>query len=230
MSIAASVIGTVLLTSTAANAQVTGTTTNGSSWIAFAGDTVGWGATPIADNKGNVFSQIGTNVTASTFGVTGTLWYKSKGIGGASHTFTATPSSTDLVSMAILELTGEAANALDQFVTGFDKVGTPFISGTTAATTQANEIVIAFEFDNRSAVSGITWGNGYTSLVDLTNTSGITLSIAKLNVTATGTQQSSFTNANTTNAVSYIATFKELTAAGPIAVPMHYSRKLFFSV
>lgn len=208
MTIAATLVGSNELLSTAATATVSGTTNNGATWVVFAADTVGWGATPITDNKSNTYIQIGTNV--SVFGVTGTLWYKNNGNGGSGHIFTATPSSADLVSLIVVEITGGAVSGiLDQSATGNDDVASPFTSSVTGTTTQANEIVLAFEFDNRSAATGITWGNGYTSLVDLSNNSGITSAAAKLNITSVGTQQSSFTNANTTEAVTWIATFKE---------------------
>lgn len=207
MSIAAILIGSNQLTGTFPTATVTGTTTNGASWVAFAADTTGWGATPITDNKGNTFVQIGTNVVA--FGVTGTLWMKDAGVGGASHTFTATAVSSDLISLIVVEITGGAASILDKFVTGNDDAASPFTSSVTAATTTANEVILAFEFDNRTLNAGVTWGNSYLSLSDLTNNNFITAAASKLNVTSTGTQQSSFTQANTTEAVSWIATFKE---------------------
>lgn len=207
MSIVGTLLGSNELTSAAATVTVTATSTNGASWVVFAADVGGWGATPITDNKGNTYTQIGTNVTAFT--VVGTLWYKEAGTGGASHTFTATPSSSNLASIIVVEITGGASSILDQSATGNDDVSSPFTSSVTGNTTVANELVLAFQFDNRSATTAPTWGNSYASLVDLSNTSGITCSAAKLNVTATGTQQSSFTDAAVTEAVSYIATFKE---------------------
>ena len=128
----------------------------------------------------------------------------------------ATPSTSSLISIIVVEITGEAAVPLDVFATGNDDLATPFTSSITAATAQANELVLAFEFDNRAAGSAIAWGNSYTSLVDLANTAAISAAAAKLNVTSIGTQQSSFTNADTTDAVTWIATFKESSGAAYI--------------
>ncbi len=214
MAIAATLLGSAEGTTSSANKAITATSTNGATWVVFAAcDTsASWGATPITDNKGNTYTQIGTNVTA--FGVISTLWYKDAGTGGATHTITATPSTNALISLIVVEITGGAAGILDKSATGNDDAASPFTSTATATTTQANEVVLAFEYDNRSSGTAITWGNSYTGLVDLSNVSGISCAAAKLNVTATGAQQSSFTNAQTTEAVSYIATFKEAAAAG----------------
>lgn len=218
MAIVGTLLGSNELTSSAANATVSATSINGSSWVVFAADTTGWGVTPITDNKGNTYTQIGTNVTAFT--VVGTLWYKEAGVGGASHVWTATPTSNDLITMIVVEITGgNAVGILDKFVTGNDDSASPFTSGTTAVTSQNNELILAFEYDNRSSGTAPTWGNGYSSLVDLPLTSGITAAAAKLNVTATGAQQSSFTDAAISEAVTYIATFKESGGAA-VANPM----------
>jgi hypothetical protein len=209
-----SIVGTLLgsneLLVNATTVTVTATSTNGSTWVVWCASNGGFGATPITDNKGNTYTQIQSNVTAFT--VTGTLWYKENGTGGASHTWTGTPLGSALSTLIVVEITGGLSSGIfDQSAAALDDLATPFTSNVTGTTTQANELVLAFMFDNRSA-GATTWGNSYVSLVDLANTTGVTAGAAKLNVTATGTQQSSFTNANVTEAVTWIATFKE--AAG----------------
>ena len=217
MAIAATLLGSNEQTTPATTVTVTATSTNGASWVVWCASNGGFGATPITDNKGNTYTQIGTNVTAFT--VTGTLWYVQNGTGGASHTWTGTPSTSAFNTLIVVEITGGLTSGLlDQFATGNDDVASPFTSSVTGTTTQANEVVLAFEFDNRSTGSAITWGNSYTSLVDLSNTAGVTAAAAKLNVTSTGTQQSSFTNADTTEAVTWIATFKEASGGGSATI------------
>lgn len=212
MAIVPTLLGAAEPGTTGTTLSVTATSTNGATWVVFAADTTGFGATPITDNKGNTYTQIGGNVSA--FGVTGTLWYKESGTGGASHTFTATAVSSDVIAIIVVELTGGVASGiLDQSVTGNDDAASPFTSGTTGTTAQANECVLAFTYDNRSSATAITWGGGYTSLVDQSNTSGITSGAAYLITSATGTQQSTFTNAAVTEAVTWIATFKEASSA-----------------
>lgn len=212
MAIAATLVGSIEQTTNTATATVTATTTNGSTWVVWAAtNAAAWMVPAITDNKGNTYTKIGADVTAFT--VTGTLWYTQNGTGGASHTFTATPLVAGLNTLIVVEVTGGALTGiLDQSAGGTDDVATPFTSAVTGTTTQANEVALAFEFDNRASGSAITWGGGYTSLVDLTNTAGVTAAAAKLILSATGTQQSTFTNANTTEAVSWVATFKEAAA------------------
>ena len=226
MAIVGTLLGATELVASAATVTVSATSTNGASWDVFVADTTGFGATPVTDNKGNTYTQIGANGTA--FGVTGTRWRKENGAGGAGHIFTGTMTSSDLASMFVVEITGGATSSLlDQFQNGNDDVATPFTSAVTGTTTQANELVIAHEIDNRSAASAIVWGNSYVGLSDLSNVTGISCACAKLNVTATGTQQSSFTNVNTTESMTWIATFKEL--GGAVVVSAIMGRGIWIS-
>lgn len=230
MAIAATLVGSTQLTSAATTVTLSATTTTGSSWVVFVSNQGGYGVTPVTDNKGNTYVQIGGDVTAFT--VVGTLWYKENGTGGASHIFTGTNASSNLATIIVIEITGGATSGiLDQSRTGNDDVATPFTSSVTGATSQANEVVLAFTFDNRSTNSGLTWGASFLSLVDVTNNNFITCAAAKLNVTSIGTQQSSFTSAVTTEAVTYIATFKELGGAAPVTPrTIYHPRKIFYPV
>jgi len=205
------------LLASAASATTVGVATqaSGSTFVVFAVSNGGFGATPITDSNGNTWVHIQSDVAALS--VTGTLWYCANATGGASHTFTATSTSTGVTTIWMVELTGAAAASFDQSAAGNDDTVSPFTSGTTGTTAQANEMALAFKFDNRGA-NAPAW-TGYTTIDDAADTGGITGTSANKLLSAIGTQQSSFTLTTATDCVSFIATFKEA-ASTTISVPM----------
>ena len=218
MTIAARLVGSVETTAVATTATTASGTSSasGSTFVVFAitADSGGFAATAVTDSKSNTYTLIDTTVLDSTLGVTGGLYYCQNGVGGASHTATVhNASASTVISGILIEITGGLTSGiLDVHAAGNIDTASPFTSTSVGPTTQANEVVLAFMFDNRSTATAPTWGNSFASLVDLSNTSGITGACASKNVTATGTQQSSLTAANDTRVTSWIATFKELTS------------------
>lgn len=216
MAINAALVATNFNTASTANLATASVTTSGSgtTFVVCAGATATWAtANRITDNKGNTYVRISTDATAFT--VSGTMWYCENAAVGAGHIFTATPDSSGIIYLSVIQITGGAVTGiLDKTTTPNDDVASPFTSNTTATLSQAAEVAIAFQFDNRSSGTAIVWGNSYTSLDDQTNTSGITGAVSKLVTSSTAAQTSSFTNAATTEAVSFLATFKELGGGG----------------
>lgn len=202
-----------------ATAVTGGVTTNatGSTFVVGIATTDTFVATPVTDSKSNTYVQIESEATAFT--VKQRLYYCENGVGGSGHTFTATVNSAgNLVSICAVEVRGGALSGiLDQHAPANDDALTPFTSGTTGTTTQANEAVLAFYIDDRSS-GAPTWGNGFSQIDDWSNTSGITGGSSGKLVSATGTQQSSFTG-SLTEAQTIIATFKELSASSLGFVP-----------
>ena len=90
----------------AASVTTTGvTTTSGSLFVApvFAfGNNIG--STPLSDSNGNTWTAAITT-QGSTKGW-GAMYYVANGIGGASHTFTFTPSSNDFLVICVFEIPG----------------------------------------------------------------------------------------------------------------------------
>jgi hypothetical protein len=93
-------------------------------------------------------------------------------------------------------------------------------TGTTPTTTQANELAIAlFAADSGVSVGTTrTWTNGFTTLAEITDTSGSPfLNVANKTLTAIGTVQSTLTHNGNDESYAMVATFK----AAPSGTPWH---------
>lgn len=92
----------------AASATTTATTTtSGSLFVAVVTCfTNKIGTTPLSDSKGNTWVQAVASV-GTTNGFTA-IYYVENGTGGASHTFTFTPTGSDFISITVMEITGAA--------------------------------------------------------------------------------------------------------------------------
>lgn len=165
----------------------------------------------VSDSKSNTYVSIQTEVDDNTHGNASWWKYAQNGTGGAGHTATINVAAADLCNVHLTEITGGATTGiLDQAPAGINDTTSPFTSNTTGTTTQANELVLAFvQTGGTGATETLTWGNSYTAVDTLNNTNFRTSYVGKLNVTSTGTQQSSVTSSSAAAAISFIATFKE---------------------
>lgn len=97
---------------TAASVTTSGvTTTSGNllvvSVVAF-GNNIG--ASPVTDSKSNTWTAaIASTGTSKGFGA---MFYVANCTGGASHTFTFTPTSNDFIAIAVLEVSGAATSSV----------------------------------------------------------------------------------------------------------------------
>lgn len=168
----------------------------------YAGDTLN---TP-TDSQGNTY----TLAVAKNPGTSGTpsqtnIYYAVAGSSGT-LTVTATQNATDCLHLHLYEVSG--VNTLDK--TGSNYQSTPTTAATvstSAATTQANECVIAFFASNNT--SG-TWtaGSGYSNLESTPNSgSGTSAATEDKIVSATGTQTATATLSSSDVITSAIATF-----------------------
>lgn len=154
------------------------------------------------------------------------LWYK---LAGASEPtavqVTITPTASDTIVLGTMEFSvsgGWAVSPLDKIAsnTGHGGTFTSLATGTTAATTVANELAIAIEnphawSSGASAPTTPTWSASYTNIVTVPGTTGSTptfrvaLFVASNTLVATGTQTTtgSWTNSST-DVGALIATFK----------------------
>ncbi len=195
--------------------------------------TAGWisgGATPtVVDNKGNVFTLVGS-VIDSGLGYWGGIW-KCEGtnggpagapsVGGSGHTFTVTSTGGGggAIGVFVDEVLGcpITGAAVDQAPIGLFSNTSPFLSTTSGTTSQASELVFAGVITGSSSgTETLTWNNGFTQIDSSSNANtDITGGTASKLVTSVGTYQSSFTSAGagTTNAISFLVTVKALVAA-----------------
>jgi hypothetical protein len=179
--------------------------------------------TGIADNKGNgSYTQIQSTVAGGDAAFKAALFYFQNGAGGSGHTWTASFSAGPaLAAVLALEITGGLTSGiLDQAPVGLKDThsdATPYVSSVTGATTQAAELVVAFThtYTNSAGPESHTWNNSYTGVDSLTDPNFWTAASSYKLLGATGTQQSSVTanGATASDAVTFIATFKEGVAA-----------------
>lgn len=125
--------------------------------------------TSITDNKGNTYTQVGTEQAQPTY-LTGysRLYVCYNAIGGAGHTFTVTTSSSVAITLMYQEIRASATMLQDVSGQGTDSNNSHDITalGTTAL---ANEIVVAFMFSGTSANPATHTSTGFTVNVEETD-------------------------------------------------------------
>lgn len=176
----------------------------------------------IADNKGNTYTIIGSQLATSSNAAWGRLYRCENAAGGSGHTATVTVSSSQEITLMFLEITGAAAASFDLTAQQADNAS-PFTSGATGTTNQAAELLVGFLAGTSGsnpathAVSGSTPAAGSWT-VQVTETDGSTLwtgCLATAVVAATGAYTAGFTESgNTTDSAVWIATFKEAAGGG----------------
>lgn len=98
------------------------------------------GATPVSDSKGNTWSS----AIAST-GVTqgwGAMFYVANATGGASHTFTFTPTGSDFLTMVVFEVENAATSSVLSNTNSSTASTTSHSSGNITANATVPEIFI----------------------------------------------------------------------------------------
>lgn len=143
---------------------------------------------------------------------TGTyLYYKFAGA-GESATITVTPSSSATTSIIALEYSGIGASPLDRTAQTTGQSAS-VSTGTTAATTQNDELLIGIAgYSSNSAAAVTGWSNSFVEITTAVSTSGginPRITVASRQVSATSTYSSVASLAGATSAGSGgIATFK----------------------
>lgn len=169
------------------------------------------------DSKSNTYTRIQSQVNSTVSGARCSWFYIENGVGGASHTITATTSGSDVSTVFFAEITGGALSGIkDQDVAGVEDITSPYTSNTTSTTSQAAEMALALvATDSVAGTETITWGNSFVQLAAAGDANFVTGGIAKLALASTQTVTSSVTlsGASSTGAVSFVATFKEASAS-----------------
>jgi len=160
--------------------------------------------TAASDNKGNSYTQIGSD---QTNGAKMTVWRKENGAGGAGHAFTANCNGTALA----IEITGAATASYDLGSLGQASDSASPFTVTSGILTQAAELVLA-----------IIGGDSGTTPATHAESTGFTIEEAREDgaanwvgciaykiVAATTALTPSFTQAGSSNAVLTIAGFKD---------------------
>jgi hypothetical protein len=175
--------------------------------------------TSIVDSKGNTYVQIDTEITYTGF-ANMRLYYCENGVGGASHTATATIGGAALITVLFLEITGGATTGiLDQHARRND-TASPFTLAAGLTTTQAAELLLSF-FADDSGNNPVTYaetGMGSSTIqtgASETNGAGrLAAAFATSIKASTGTFNPSWTATGSGDCGVWLATFKEAGAGG----------------
>src|SRR5574343_667241 len=99
--------------------------------------------TSVTDNKGNTYTQIGTELTANS-GAKSRIYYCQNAAGGTGHTFTATVSTNVAITLHAVEITGaKSASVLNPTPPAAnDDLASPFTSNN-ITTLQADALLVA---------------------------------------------------------------------------------------
>lgn len=192
------------------------TSTTGNLFVTASGHYTDGTNTAISDSKGNVYSLITAELTQTNLDDV-RLDAKEAGTGGASHTFTWTSSDSFYGVIAATEISGMAASSVFDKTAGVADSGASHSSGSTAATTQANELLYGAGLNFQGVASVNDGGAGW---IERANVAGdgvgvIGIIVGTRVVSATGTYAYTFTSAGS-NTAQHIATWKELVAASNI--------------
>lgn len=162
----------------------------------------------VTDNGGNTYQKAISNTAASY--PTCDIWYAEnvQPTATATHTITVTTLGTGSVQGAVIqEFSGVAYSAsLDKTASNVTNTGTNIDSGTTANTTQTDELIIVVGCQHPAAVT-LSVGTGYSNFdYDVGNQTPVGMESKVVNAFAT--QNGFITSNRSINAVGLIATFK----------------------
>ena len=187
--------------------------------VAWQGSSVTWPANGVSDNQGNTYSLAVTSAGVANSSYFATAIYYSTGIGSPSGTFTvtATPTTSAEITVTAVEYSGIAAtNALDKTASNYGSSNSPS-SGTTAITTQANELVAAvLGYGCASGVCSASTPLGYAARMAENDSNYADAQADDKTVSSVGAYSANWTTSgvSSNNYFAAIATFK----AAPIPV------------
>jgi hypothetical protein len=145
----------------------------------------------ISDSKSNTWTQVGTNVYNSTDQTGMAVFRCLNGTGGSSHTFTMTSGAGTYVSMCVIELKN-TNHTIDQTHQGTAAAGTTANSGN-ITTTNANDCLLGFCYlDSESSSQALSATTLSLKVSVSYGSTYLGCGISAQNVTATTTQQASF--------------------------------------
>lgn len=179
-------------------------------------------AATCADGGGETFTR---HQAQASGGATCVIFSAPNAVGGNKPTVTVTVSGTNDKSITIAEFSGMVTASLADVGTGNTGTTTPFGTGTTAATAQADEVVV-WVAGHDGPTNVTPTASGYT--VPAANTQSATaqmpISLGWKAVAATGTQVASVAWTNASGGwAAVIETFKAAAAAAKAPAP--YQRR-----
>jgi hypothetical protein len=101
------------------------------------------GATPITDSKGNTWTQALGSTGSGANGYIA-IFYSANATGGASHTFTFTPTSSDFIAIGVLEVQGAALSSVLGSVSSSTASAASHSSGNITSNATVAEVFFGF--------------------------------------------------------------------------------------
>lgn len=215
-------VGQKVITQSATSGSATSgaiNTTTGSTFVVYVVSFPQAGTHSVGDNKSNSYTAINTQTNPSPQPVTVAIFYKENGAGGSGHTFTATNASGTNFLIIAVEITGGAASILDTHPAANNDAASPYTSTSTGTLSQAVELALAFQTDDRGGTTNAaTWGGGFSLLLDAPDSTNVTGSVATQITAATTALVSSLTIATSSIAETWVITLKDA-GGGSATVP-----------
>lgn len=175
----------------------------------------------VSDTAGNSYTDAANYSPGAQYAH---VWYTVAG-STASITITGTGSAVAFRILIAQEFSGFTAPTLDKTAVNNNQSANPLVSGTTATTTAANELVVgSFYWTTTGAGTGATAGSGYSNLDYKDNTLASTQQAAMESqvVSSTGTQTANVTSTNTAilanTGSGAVLTFKDVTATYTVSI------------
>jgi hypothetical protein len=212
-------------TNGASTAVTFGSTTTAGSLIVANGNTFNtttFAAGDVTDNKSNSYVKDKEN-NGGASNVGSGVWSNNGGTRGASHQVTFAPASGSPTSLAICEVTGQAAsNAFDTTTAGTATDNTSPFAVTAGGAISGNQIAFYVCCVNSSTSAAWSGPSGYTGVFADGNGATDLTSNTAYKIDETGTPTVSSTNGFTVsgNAVEVFVTYKEAAAGGGFDVPL----------
>lgn len=200
-----------------------GRTSTAGNWLGIAVFASDAGAV-FSDNKSNTFSSVPGFGATYDAGWLQRFFYVENAAGGASHTFSIATAGGNYSVLLAVEFSGLAASSSIDKNTSATGTGTSMSSGATAATTQADELVIGWGTNATPNNTNYSAGSGFAMPVqEPDGVNGGTGFYEYKIVSATGTQTATATHADNVGWFIAVATFKGDTG-GP-AAPTYNARR-----
>ena len=181
----------------------------------------------VSDNKGNTYVAATSKQVDNRHNQSMQLFYVADGNGGASHTFTATPSSSAAwMRIAVHEVSGiDTLNPLDQTVVINNEAGVPVTVGPRTTTMNAEYVFAAAMNDSGSNTFDPAVGSGFTERSTASPGSSEMQTQDTIQDIA-GPVSSTWTMSGTNHAMAQMATFRPDVSAPdtiPPSVPTNVS-------
>ncbi len=174
----------------------------------------------VTDNKGNAYSAATTKQVDTRHNQSMQIFYVANGAGGASHTFTATPSTNaSYVRVIVHEVSGiSSTSALDKTMVVNNEAGAPVSVGPISTAVSGEYVFAAAMNDSGSNTFAPTGGSGFTERATSSPRSSELQSQDMVQV-GSGAISSTWTMSGTNQAMAQVVSFRPASAVQDSEAP-----------